>query len=150
MNHERGHPLDIGSKFPESKVEQEQLFAKFQKFVNLDGVDSKTAQEFQVFLKRYFNETGKKWTPGKCVAVLNSRDDASKLAGNCFTKPTHVDSKMFKYYHYWLELKIESAPTLIVDPTGTTDHRNKTFPYFGAIYNAKDEARKIYETGTKA
>lgn len=133
----------------QEKAEQERLFASFQKFVNLDGVDQQTGEEFQRFLKIFFQKTGQLWMPGACSLINLSRDVASCIAIDCFTKSTKVDSKTFKGIHFWLEITQVSISNIVVDPTGAT-YLGETLPYFGPLQNARDGVRNIYKEGTKA
>lgn len=58
-----------------------------------------------------------------------------------------MNIETFKGVHFWLEI-VTQEHTFIIDPAGVTS-RGETSPYFGALQNAGDGIRKIYEEGTE-
>lgn len=144
---ENEHPaVGLKSDFPKSEAERKNLFDRYKKFIKTEGLDEKTAEQFQVFLDRFFYQTGFSWIPGVCPLIPPLASIAKDISQKSFEDRVSIMPKTFHQVHFWLEIVRDGKENLIVDPTGATYH-GQTLPYFGPARNVKDGLKEIYLEG---
>ncbi len=151
------HPgyLDFGHPDFENYLDQRRngrSFEDFTPFITTEGLDSREADQFQQFLKSFFDKTKKEWEPGGCRNIPELVEIANQIASEqkAFNDSKFV-AKRFSRGHYWIQIEQDDGQIIIVDPSGIPKDpqnydRKHILPYFGPLDSAPEYAKKIYET----